>query len=688
MPAPAPDAPASPAPPPAGALGLRLARGALPRWAAPALVGTGVFLGARLGYALLLPGGVAALWPANSVLLTGLLRLPRRRWPGLLLAAAAGQCLAAVGAHTTLETAALLALVNGGESLLAASILRRFAGGTRIEAPMRLVRLLLVAGLVPLVSGLPGAAVLAAGGAAGPFWRGWLQWSFSGATGAVTLTPALVLATGPHRVRMWRSLRARWPEALILGVALALCTWAGLESGVLGPHAQLAMAALPVPALLWAASRFGLRGTAFACAAYALLASGLSTAGVGALVAGGLLAGFWFQGLLLMVTLPQLVLGATTSARDRAAQALAAARRRLDRDVRLRTAELAEKVEQLRRTHEQQDALLRTMVSGVVTVAPDGRITFANRAAEEILELRRDALLERRYEDRAFRQVDEHGEALPPHRLPLARALAERREVRGAEHGVVRDDGTVTWLFVNAAPLRDDGGALLGAVASFSDVTARWKAQQEIVRSRDLAELAQRQADAAGRATSELLVRLAHDLRSPLSVILNYAQVLEQAAQLTPREGKAARAIHLAGVQLSQLLEDALDLARVEAGQAELTPEPAGVEELVAGALARPAELARARGVALERRIEPGVPAAWRVDRRRFGRVLEHLVQQALRSDAVGPVEVRLAPSRAPGVVRVAVVDAGEHVPPPGCRRRAAWRAAGWASPSPAGSAR
>jgi PAS domain S-box-containing protein len=143
---------------------------------------------------------------------------------------------------------------------------------------------------------------------------------------------------------------------------------------------------------------------------------------------------------------------------------------------------LQESEERYRSLVQQLDKMLQTMVDGMVMVDLAGEITYANRAAEHILEIHKDDITGRYYYEQEWRPIDEHGEPYPPEQLPLSIALREQHEVDGLEHGVVAPDGEVKWLSVNAAPLLDERGQLCGAITSFRDITPRRRAEDALRR--------------------------------------------------------------------------------------------------------------------------------------------------------------------------------------------------------------
>jgi two-component system cell cycle sensor histidine kinase/response regulator CckA len=145
-------------------------------------------------------------------------------------------------------------------------------------------------------------------------------------------------------------------------------------------------------------------------------------------------------------------------------------------------------LEALRESERKLDRMLQTMVDGMVVVNLQGEITYANQAAERILEIHKDDILGRYYHEREWQQIDERGEPYPLDQLPLAIALREEKEVVGLEHGIIAPDGEVRWLSVNAAPLIDESGQLYGAVASFRDITEHKQALRALQAEKDKAQ--------------------------------------------------------------------------------------------------------------------------------------------------------------------------------------------------------
>lgn len=141
-------------------------------------------------------------------------------------------------------------------------------------------------------------------------------------------------------------------------------------------------------------------------------------------------------------------------------------------------------LESLKKLGYSYYAVLENIVDGLVVTDLEGTILYANRAAEEILALSRNEIVKRYYFDKEWNNVDTAGRAIPPGELPLSRALQEQR-VRNYEHALKDPKtGAEKWLSVNAVPAYTEEGALIGAVATFRDVTDRKLTERQLTDER------------------------------------------------------------------------------------------------------------------------------------------------------------------------------------------------------------
>jgi len=169
-------------------------------------------------------------------------------------------------------------------------------------------------------------------------------------------------------------------------------------------------------------------------------------------------------------------------------------------------------------------------------------------------------------------------------------------------------------------------------------------------------------AEAANRAKSEFLASMSHELRTPLNAVLGYAQLLTMGGDLSPRQARGLDAIHQSGKHLLALINDILDLARIEAGRTELHPEPVALAGFLQTVVSLMQVKAQEKHLAFIFEPGPGLPPAVMADERRLRQVLLNLLGNAIKFTDQGTVTLRAsAQPRADAQVllRLEVEDTG-----------------------------
>lgn len=284
---------------------------------------------------------------------------------------------------------------------------------------------------------------------------------------------------------------------------------------------------------------------------------------------------------------------------------------------------------------------------GIFALSPEGLVASWNAGAERIKGWAAEEVIGRHF-----------GMFYPPETrsdrpaVILSRAADEgRAEDEGWR---IRKDGSRFWANVVVTALRNDAGELRGFAKITRDMTERKRAEEALRSARE-------EALAANAAKTEFLSRTSHELRTPMSAILGFAQVLElDQEDFRAPHRTAVDQILKAGRHLLSLINEILDISSIEAGGVDLTLADADITAALREARELAAPIAEAERVTL-RFTEPDGPVIVRCDPRRVTQVALNLLSNAIKYGGGGG-EVILKCSPSDEAVRVEVLDQGQGV--------------------------
>ncbi|HEX7060747.1 MAG TPA: MASE1 domain-containing protein [Woeseiaceae bacterium] len=624
-----------------------------------ALFALAYFAGAELGYALSLgPSVGGTFWPPAGIALAVFLTAPRRQWP-LLVAAGAAANFACDAAHGQQLTASLSFLVvNLGEPLLGAWLLRRIFRG-----PVTFTRPPEILALAGVVVGLTAPLAAAVGAQAAEWWTpdppgflpGWRTWWVGDAVGALVLTPAVA-----RLVTDWRRAAdlpaSRWLEAAAFASLVVAVTHIVFSAR----PSTIAMPFLVFPVLLWGSLRFGPLGVGGALSMVVVLTALDTAAGQGPLAAAHLSLGDRLIALQTYIGVMALMfhgLGVLWEERARTAAALRAA-------------------------HSGLAARYRWIVEqsplGILALRPDGRVQEANPAWRELWTPPDPQ------QDLGYRPWQD------PEIAPLLRRAFAGEIVALPERSIGLRGGGERRVRGFAYPVKDEAGNVAEIVLIERDITEELAARQRLVdanrklreREEALSQAVQQMAEAqahreqlleaerfargeaerASQLKEEFLATLSHELRSPLNAIVGWTHVLRQspdAAELVPT---AVETIERNALAQAKLIDDLLDMSRIMAGKVGLTLARARPVDIVTAAADALRPVAEGKGVDLLIDLGNAADLAITCDATRLQQVVTNLLGNGIKfTPAGGRVEAELAAEE--HELRIVVRDTGQGIP-------------------------
>jgi PAS domain S-box-containing protein len=250
-----------------------------------------------------------------------------------------------------------------------------------------------------------------------------------------------------------------------------------------------------------------------------------------------------------------------------------------------------------------------------------------------------------------------HAEDLPGYRQAVIDHFRQMTACLEHEYRIAGRGGALRWVHDRGIALRDGAGRAVRLVGAITDVTSRREAEQALRQARDRAE-------AATLEKSKFLANMSHELRTPLNAIIGFSEVLVDGlfGELTAKQHEYVSDIHESGQHLLSLINDILDLSKVEAGRMELEISEFEVGTVLQRAVALVRERAQRQGVSLTFSVDSGCGEV-KADERKLKQIMLNLLSNAIKFTPSGG-SIAISARRENGSLAVAVRDTGSGIAP------------------------
>ncbi len=287
----------------------------------------------------------------------------------------------------------------------------------------------------------------------------------------------------------------------------------------------------------------------------------------------------------------------------------------------------------LKESEEKYRRLLQTSPDAIVVSDKEGKLLFVSDKTFSLFG----------YEPGfSYQGIPLYEFVTPEYKNTIKKALKELRDnsgtYKGGQYTLLRKDGSVFFAEINSAILNGNNGEANGIISVIRDITERKIIEQELIRSKNKAE-------EADRLKTAFLSNMSHEIRTPMNAIVGFAELLSDPDLTEDKKLEYIGIIKSNGDALLHLLDDILDLARIEAGQLKIRKticDPAEIVREVSAAFQEQLYSLGKANIELRTKFHPSCPETLITDPARLRQVLNNLLSNAVKFTREGFVEVGL----------------------------------------------
>ena len=297
-----------------------------------------------------------------------------------------------------------------------------------------------------------------------------------------------------------------------------------------------------------------------------------------------------------------------------------------------------------------EDAL-NTLTEGLILTDAKGYIRLANEAFAKWMQCSTRELIGIAPDEFSWTNPDGCDDKTMPWQIAIENGVP----VSGRLIQLPGEHEQMMTLIANASPIVGAKGDYVGVLTSFEDVTDLENHKTELSKAKEVADL-------ANRAKSDFLARMSHEIRTPMNAILGYAEVLRENLEEDPNvRQRHLNTIHNSGEHLLELINDILDLSKIESGQMELELAPVSIHQVLSEIESVLKIKAEEKGVYLRCDFDGPLPEVIQTDAVRVKQTIINLIGNAIKFTEKGGVTIRpqLVSGKDQYWLKIAVVDTG-----------------------------